>query len=236
MPEDPLGSGNFSARASGTLDPLQLNSWSGDVDYFSFEALAGDILSISVDTPNSDLNPSVSLCNSGDGELASNNDSGPDADAFISHYTITSSGKYYARVSKGNYSSDTPGAYELRVDVARNINLESDAQYANDTIAGADRLAMSVGAPQHLVADVAGAIMADEGAQTDDDLFSLGTFNTGNVVELTTQLPSQSVLDPNVWLIDADGNALADEDGSPGDGHFAELRPATRRGNRRGRR
>jgi len=96
--EDPIGSGYFMGRGLGSIVPATYdNTWS-DPDYWSFEAFAGDVISISVDTPDSDLDPYVELRNSADGVLASDNNNGPGNDAFISHYTISSSGAYYVRV------------------------------------------------------------------------------------------------------------------------------------------
>ena len=51
--EDPAGSGYRLGRGLGSVQP------SSDGDYWSFSALAGDVVSVSVDTPDSDLNPYV---------------------------------------------------------------------------------------------------------------------------------------------------------------------------------
>jgi len=58
------------------------------MDYWRIEAQAGDILSISVDTPDSELYPAVSLLNAGGSSLISNVSDGPGYDSFISHYVI----------------------------------------------------------------------------------------------------------------------------------------------------
>ncbi len=108
--EDPVGSGCFVGRGLGSLNPVVYQSWSSDVDYWSFQALAGDVVSVSVDTPDSDLNPSVELRNAADSGLVGSNDEGPGADAFISHYAIASSGTYYVRIAKGDYWSGTTGS------------------------------------------------------------------------------------------------------------------------------
>ena len=54
----------------------------------------------------------------------------------------------------------------------------------------------------------------------DDDTFGWGTINTGNVVELTVELPANSSLLPRVTLLDSSGAEVADLDGEPADGHF----------------
>jgi hypothetical protein len=49
--EDPAGGGYFVGRGLGSIRP------STDEDWWSFEALAGDVVSVSVDTPGSGLSP-----------------------------------------------------------------------------------------------------------------------------------------------------------------------------------
>ena len=214
LAEDPAGSGLFTGRGLGRQDPAG-SAWS-DPDYWRFEALAGDVVSISVDTPESNLNPYVELHNAADQYLIGDDNAGPDNDAFISHYIIPSSGSYYVKV--GNYSA-TPGSYELRVDLARGMQLESDACYSNDSIAGANALTMSAAGTQQQ-ATVAGTVMAPEGSNTDEDYFALGALNVGNQVELNLQLPAGSTLNGMVTLVNSSGAAVADTDGNPADGHF----------------
>ena len=62
--------------------------------------------------------------------------------------------------------------------------------------------------------------MGREGGTKDEDLYALGSFSAGNIVELDVQLPSSSTLAPQVRLLDAAGNEIADEDGDATDGHF----------------
>jgi hypothetical protein len=52
---------------------------------------------------------------------------------------------------------------------------------------------------------VAGTIMAAEGSNTDEDVYNLGLFNAGNVIELSTRLPGDGTLSPKVVLLDAAG-------------------------------
>ena len=84
---------------------------------------------IAVATPHSTLDSYVELRNSADGTLAADSSSGPGSDAFISHFVIDISGNYFARVRSQSGSTGT-GTYQLRVDLAREINHESDASYA----------------------------------------------------------------------------------------------------------
>ena len=107
-----------------------------------------DVVAVIVATPTSSVDPYVELRNSADGVLVSDNNSGADGDAFISTFTISSSGTYVVRVGKES-ASTVAGDYQLRIDVARGINIETDAQYANDSIAGADLIHLGQGAPTH---------------------------------------------------------------------------------------
>ena len=164
MVHDPSDVGNFVGRITNSI------SVGSEVDYWSFDALAGDVVSLSVDTPASALNPYIQLRNSADGLLVGNDDSGPDSDGFISHFTITSSGTYYALVG----SSGGTGSYQARVDLVRGLQIEADADYANDAIAGANALRKTAAAAQAR-ARIAGTVMAGG----DVDTFYLGRLNAG---------------------------------------------------------
>jgi hypothetical protein len=66
LTEDPAESGLFLGKVIGSIQTTS------DVDYWSFSALAGDIVSVSVDTPDpvSGLRPSVYLYNAAGSALA----------------------------------------------------------------------------------------------------------------------------------------------------------------------
>ena len=154
LTEDPAGSGYWMGRGVGSIDPATQGNYWSDTDYWSFVAQAGDVVSVGVDTAGSGLNPYVELHDAADNSLAGDSDAGPGYDAFISHYVIPTSGTYYVKVGHdaGYYSwnNSTPGSYQLRVDVARGIQLESDANYANDSVGGSQSTHISVrsaGAP-----------------------------------------------------------------------------------------
>ncbi len=220
MIEDPSGSGYFVARGLGSIDPAVSGDWWSDPDYWSFSALAGDVVSICVDTPDSDLDPYVELRNAADGALASDDNSGPGNDSYIACYAVPISGQYFVRVGK-YYSSSTPGAYQLRVEVARSVQLESDAGYSNDSPAGANALNLDPGDPGHATGKMTGTVMAAEGANTDEDYFSLGMLDMGVVVTMNAWLPSDGTLHPRLQLVDAEGTAVPDADGNAADGHFS---------------
>jgi hypothetical protein len=103
------------------------------------------------------------------------------------------------------------------VERTRGLQLETDANYQNDTIGGANALTLTQ-AGTHQTATVAGTLMPGS-SPVDVDVFNLGVFNAGNVVELSTRLPGTSTLVPKVTLLDAAGAVIADTDGNSSDGH-----------------
>ncbi|MDH7498796.1 MAG: CARDB domain-containing protein, partial [candidate division NC10 bacterium] len=224
LTEDPVGSGLFLGWGLGAQDPARPSETWSDPDYWRIEAQAGDILSVSVDTPESAVDPYVELRSATDGGLRGEFDSGPGGDAFISHYVIPSSGTYYIKV--GQYSgSPVAGSYQLRVDLARGTQLETDGNYSNDSVSGANQLKLT-GRDGHSAATVAGTIMSPEGSNTDEDLFGWGTLSTGNIVELSVANPSGSTLSPRVTLVNNSGVALPDGDNNVNDGHVLATLPA----------
>jgi len=66
----------------------------------------------------SGINPYVELHNASDTNLVADHDNGPDGDAFISHYTIPTSGSYYVRVG-----TMILGQLRVAVDLARGSSL-----------------------------------------------------------------------------------------------------------------
>jgi hypothetical protein len=215
--QDPEGSGLLLAVGQGSQDPIASGNYWADPDYWRLSLQAGDIVSISVDTPDSELTPYVELRDAADRGMTSNYLSGSDRDAFISHYVVPATNTYFLRLGRYPYEG-TGGAYDLRVEVARGIQQESDAEYSNDSTGGANVLTLA-GEGGHRRATVTGTVIAPQGSNLDEDYFNLGLFNAGNVVELTTRLPGGSTLIPKVTLLNASGQVIADEDGDAADGH-----------------
>ncbi|HEX9890428.1 MAG TPA: lectin-like protein, partial [Nitriliruptorales bacterium] len=221
LTEDPAGSGLAIGRAIGRLDPAYGNDYS-DLDVWRIELEQGDRVSISVDSPASTLYPWIYLYDPAGNHNGQYDQSGygPDADAFISAYQVQTTGTYTLVLSKDYYRDyrvgDDRGAYELHVERVRGIQQESDASYGNDTLGGANALTLAV-TGTHRTATVAGTVMAAEGSNTDEDVYRLGLFNAGNVVDLRTSLPADSTLSPKVTLLDANGVVIADTDAA--DGH-----------------
>ncbi len=221
LSENPASSGLLLGVGTGVQDPATMYNYWSDPDYWRIELLAGDLVSITVQTSESELNPYVELHNAADGYLVSSNDEGAGNDSFISSYEIKDSGSYFVLVGKDYYSEG--GTYSVQVDVARGIQMENDANYSNGSISGANALHLSAelsDTDSYQVATVAGAIMQPEGSAIDKDVFALGRLNADNTVELTTSLPSTSNLMPIITLLDSEGNIVTDSDGNFTDGQF----------------
>ncbi|MCP4536481.1 MAG: hypothetical protein GY832_04985, partial [Chloroflexi bacterium] len=132
----------------GSIDPA---NWV-DSDWWSFAGESGDCVSVSVDTPDSGLDPYVVLYNSSGGSLTNDHDGGLDQDSYISGYVLPSAGTYYARVYG---ASATPGTYQVRLEVVRGVAAETDTGDHN-------------GSPHSGYAD--GLILVDDGITRRDTI------------------------------------------------------------------
>ena len=178
-----------------------------DVDYWSIDVLAGDRLNLQVQSQGT-LNAYLELRNSADGVLRSDDNSSAGNDPLIVDYTVPATGRLYARVSGTGL-----GDYGLRVDRGRGVDLESDANYANNAIAGANPLTLGAEGVL-LTSKVAGVVMADEGATTDQDTYLIGYLKANSTVALTLAYPAGSTLDGQVQLLNEAGTLVAEGNGT----------------------
>jgi len=211
--EEPFGRGYWTGRGLGSVNPAS------DHDFWSFEALAGDKVSIAVDTPESGLNPYLRLRDASNTQLRYDDNSGPDSDAYISAYTIPTSGIYYLDVH--SYNNGSSGKYRLRVDMARGVQLESDENYSNDGISGADVLVMEP-AGDHKKASVAGTLMANQSGNFDEDTFNLGAIQSGQTILARLILLEGSTLRPIIEIRDWN-NQVRSVNPNPVDGSIARV-------------
>ncbi|WP_197172554.1 C-type lectin domain-containing protein, partial [Novipirellula aureliae] len=160
----------------------------------------------------------VRLYNASGQSLGSDSNGGPGNASLLSDYELPETGTYYARVSK-HYWSQTQeiGNYQLRVDLARGIDLESDRNYSNDTIATANPVSLTVSGAGEVSGAIAGTVMSAEGTNRDEDVYSLGRLSAGNVVDLEITLPSGSTLAGQLRIRNSAGDVVAEKiaDGSP---------------------
>src|SRR5678816_1810281 len=198
------GSGFFLGRGVGAVDPSFAGDNFNEQDWWSFQAQAGDRVSIAVDGRGSGVDPYVELYNAAGGNITSDGASGPDGDAFISGFVVPSTATYYVRVGK-EFNSVVRDNYYLRVEIARGLGLEFDPGYANDTMGGANGLNL-VQSGNAQLARVAGTVMAPEGANFDEDLYALGLLNAGNVIELSVAVATNGTVVPLVTVINDNGD------------------------------
>ncbi len=203
----------------GSIDPAPNNSY-GEYDWWSFEGQAGDRVDVWGQQLIGDR-PSIQLYrlnDAGDGviSLASDglNDSGdgPNNDVYISGYGLPATTTYFVIAGKYRWD-DAPVDYDLRVNVARGTGLETDANYVNDSINGADGLPFEqTGALRS--ASVAGTVMATESSNTDQDVFQLGFMRADSLISLALDRPEWSEFYPTLEILDSSGSVLANTDGS----------------------
>ena len=182
--EDPPLAGLLSGLGTGNIDVA-------DEDYWAITALAGDVVRVAVDTPSSILDANVEFLNSAGGVLRSDNNGGPGADSLVNNFEIATTGAYFVKV-RGS-SSTSIGTYQVRVDLARGIQLESDSGYSNDH--GAGHFVGLAQSGNRFSGTIAGSIMSPEDTNLDEDRFNLGFRNAGNVIEWT--FPRIGVEDEN---------------------------------------
>ena len=163
----------------------------------------------------------VFLYNSSGSQLTYNYYSGPDDNGFISNYVLPAdpTDTYYVLVQR---YTGVVGEYQLRVERARGIDLETDYDYSNDSFSGANPVTLTESGNQRSGV-IAGTIMARQGSNTDEDRFQLGLLNAGNVIDLSSSLPSSSSLVPSLRVYDGGGTELLDEDGDPSNGFGATV-------------
>ena len=133
--EDTNGAGYHRGVGLGSLDP------SSDNDWWGFEAQGADRVAVWVETPGNGLDTYLELYDAAGSRVTYDHDNGgPDADDYISGYLVPSDGTYSVRIWRRGGSST--GTYEVRVDLARGMDLETDHNYANDSTGGADAMTL----------------------------------------------------------------------------------------------
>lgn len=175
--ESPAGSGFFTGFGTGTF------SSTSDVDFWRFDAEAGDVVSVRLESESQGVYPNLYLQNASGQNLATY---GGDYNGVTSfqNISISTPGSYFLRV----FSNNNRSRYSIRLDISRGgPQLESEA---NDTQSTANpvNLAFSTGLYQ---GRVAGALPA---ADTAGDYYRLGNLNVGNSINLSALFPLGSTL------------------------------------------
>ncbi len=191
MAETPAGSKFYTAFAPGTFQAA------ADVDYWRFDAEAGDVITVRLETANSGIYPYVYLRNAADANVAGY-DIRDTAVGQIQTATIPAPGTYYLRV----WSDHGASPYAMRVDQSRGLQLETEG---NDSQGAANLLALSISGGE-LSARVGASLPVADSA---GDYFSVGTLNAGNTLTATLVMPAgSSIAATDVTLtIEQSGNA-----------------------------
>ncbi|HUW30400.1 MAG TPA: CARDB domain-containing protein, partial [Planctomycetota bacterium] len=218
LAEDPAGSGHYLAHGIGSIDPNDGSTW-WERDIWSFNALAGDQVSIYMDTPGSPLDARMYLYMMNPSALTETYITedywrGPDDDAFISCWTVPSDGTYYVYAV---HQGSAVGSYYVHVELTRGgTQIESDAEYSNDSIASSNTVTLQT-VETHRIGRIAGTVMAPQSGNVDEDFFNLGTIEAGKTVFLSVRLPQNSVLRPAVEIRNAQ-NGIVFIDPNPSEG------------------
>ncbi|MEM9645239.1 MAG: CARDB domain-containing protein, partial [Planctomycetota bacterium] len=207
MIEDPAGSGLKIGRGYGSLDA------SGDVDFWSFEAEAGDLLTILSETPNSDVNTRTTLYDVNGNYITEDSFDGPNDDDIISRFEITADGTYFVRMNRRGGASI--GDYITHVMLTTGLTHESDSEYANDSLATASPTSFSANGSQR-DAVLVGQIMAGQSGNVDEDIYDLGDVASGETILISSRLPDSSLLKPLVEIRD-ENNLVVSINSNPSD-------------------
>ncbi|WP_218933767.1 CARDB domain-containing protein [Rubripirellula lacrimiformis] len=199
---DELGTGLLRAGGLGILSP------DGDArnDWWSFQASAGDELAISIDeltgTPASDITVLV------------HDDSGPvwdlttqisGGDGHFSGFEVAVDGVYYFQLTSNRNEIAT---YTIRLDVARDFDIERDAVGSFDVLGQPTTLQTNVNGTT-VGYKVAGKIDSRDSEIPDQDFFDIGSVRAERSIIAYLRTPSGSTLDPQMNIRDANGQVVS---------------------------
>ena len=183
LTETPAGSGFSTVLAAGSF------STGTDSDYWRLHGEAGDHLALLLETDDWENWPYVAILNASGGGIAGSWNYYPNAG--INDFVLPASGTFYLQA----YSSrGRPARYQLRVDISRGPQFESEA---NDAPSSANALNLTTSAGNYQ-ARVAGALT---GGDTAGDYFRIPTLNVGNTIRVQLALPSCSTLNKSNVVI-----------------------------------
>jgi hypothetical protein len=185
---------------------------------YSFEGLEGDVVTITmIDTSRNDtLDPMVILLDEDLLEITRNDDSGSDElpdrfDSLIDHYELPSDGTYYIVATRfGEFSGTGEGEFELALEEGgTTVSNANDARTEEIVYDTSDAESIEYGD-------------SVEGEVTSDEPFVVYSFEGSEGDEVTITLIDTSrngSLDPQIILLDADGNEIMrnDDAGSTAD-------------------
>jgi len=183
--QSPASSGYFTALVNDAFDGVGAASFADD---WSFEAETGDLLNVRLEAAVGNSRPKLRLLNATNTVLVTF-DGSTDGVAAMQGYRFTTPGTYRVRV----YTDNQISAYGMRADLARGIDLETEA---NDSAVAADPVTPQVGAASFDFA--AGGLIPS--TDTAGDVWSLGLAPAGSQLSVTALLPSSSLTSGDVSL------------------------------------
>lgn len=184
LTESPAGAGFLTALGIGDFSTV------GGVDYWRFDAVAGDRLTARIEMAGDGTYPRLYLQDVAGANLTTVNGNYQGV-ATIQQYGFSTPGTYYLRV----WTDSRPAPYQLRVDLARGIQLESEA---NDSIGAANTISFSA-TPGVAQGRIAGALPSDDPT---GDYYVLTTLNPGNSVSVVARFPDGSTLDAGRLILE----------------------------------
>ncbi len=203
LSEDPAGTGLFQAGGRGAL----LNN--SDVDYWTFNGTAGNLVTIATQNPGSAGGTGLSYI------ITKPN--GTQLTSFVTDYTGNAESAPIALPTTGTYTVSVHiyygyhGEYRFRiVSAAPPLQLDTEP---NNTIGTANALTLTTNGSSQ-VANVAGTLLTP----SDLNYFNLGSIAAGQSVLLSTLLPSTSLLNPVVSIYNHAGTYINKTTGRAFDG------------------
>ncbi|MGV3772709.1 MAG: FG-GAP-like repeat-containing protein, partial [Verrucomicrobiales bacterium] len=184
LTESPAGSTFFTSFGSGYINTV------GDVDYWRFDAEAGDVMTMRFELAAVNSYPQVYLQNSSGGNVYPSG-GGWDGLNGWQRVVIPAPGTYYLRV----WSDYARGPYQLRVDLSRGVQLELEE---NDSFAQANLFNLATVSSTYQ-GKIEGTL---ETGDPNGDHSRLGTLNVGNALNLSLTFPAGSSLSANTTKID----------------------------------
>ncbi|MEW6157554.1 MAG: FG-GAP-like repeat-containing protein, partial [Verrucomicrobiota bacterium] len=211
---DPVGNNVRAVLGRGNI------ASTSDLDYWSFDAEAGDLMMLGADVPNNPANSSLHYrIERPNGSVLHEFDTANTGRGQSPPLTLAEAGAYRVRVS---YNNQYFGEYRFRVWLTKPpMALENDENQGtgNGSVATASTLPLTTSGDNKT-----GSALGYLRATGDLDYFNLGTLTSGSTVYLNTRLLAGSQFNPVVSLYDASNGYRIEAGSGRADDGVAEVR------------